>query len=101
LLQIPDNDLQLERGWHKEVNSWLNHWTIKQEATLHNIDTIKITISYKFKGKLWCNEEIENKRKVIYYKEIINPNLEYQKYLSSIASLREKIIISKIRMNSH
>jgi hypothetical protein len=39
------------------------------EVTLHNIDTIKNTITSKFKEKLWCNEEIEDKRKFRYYKE--------------------------------
>ena len=41
------------------------------------------------------------KRKLRYYKEVINPNLEYQKYLSVLTISRKKINIAKIRMNSH
>jgi hypothetical protein len=93
--------LWLKRGWHKDAKSWLNHWRIEEEVTLQNIDTIKNTITSKFKEKLWCNKELEDKRKLRYYKEVINPNLEDQKYLSVITSLKKKINIAKIRMNSH
>ena len=41
------------------------------------------------------------KRKLRYYKEVIIPNLEDQKYLSVVTSSRKKINITKIRMNSH
>jgi len=30
---------------------------------------------------LWCNKELEDKRKLRYYKKMVNPNLENQKYL--------------------
>ena len=39
--------------------------------------------------------------KLRYYKEVINPNLEDQKYLSVVTSSRNKINIAKIRTNSH
>lgn len=32
---------------------------------------------------------------------MINPNLEYQKYVSSLTSVKKKIDIDKIRTNSH
>jgi hypothetical protein len=96
-----ESNLRLKRGWHKDVNSWINHWRIEEEVTLQNIDTIKNIITSKFKEKLWCNKEIENKRKLRYYKEVINPNLEDQKYLYVITSLKKKINIDKIRKNSH
>jgi hypothetical protein len=70
------------KGWHKDAKSWLNHWGIKEEVTLQNNDNIKNIITSKFKEKLWCNKELEDKRKLRYYKEVINPNLEDQKYLS-------------------
>ena len=42
------------------------------------------------------------KRKLRYYKEVINPNLELdQKYLSVVTISRKKINIAKIRTNSH
>jgi hypothetical protein len=92
------NHLLLKRVWHKDVNSWLNHWGIK-EVIMQNIDTIKITITSKFKEKLWCNKELEDKRKLRYYKYVINPNIEYQKYLSIITSVKNKINNAKITMN--
>ena len=42
------------------------------------------------------------KKKLRYYKEVINPNLELdQKYLSVVTISRKKINIAKIRTNSH
>jgi hypothetical protein len=40
---------------------------------------------------MWCDKELEEKRKLRYYKDVINPNLEDQ----------ENISIAKIRTNSH
>jgi len=54
-----------------------------------------------FKEKMWDVKELEGKRKLRYYKEVINPNLEDLKYLSIIISLKKKINITKIRTNSH
>ena len=68
---------------------------------LHNIDNVKNIITSKFKEKLWCEENLAVKRKLRYYKEVINPNLEDQKYLLVVTSSRKKINIAKIRMNSH
>ena len=50
---------------------------------------------------MWCEKDLEVKRKLRYYKEAINPNLEDQKYLSVLASTKKTINIAKIRMNSH
>jgi hypothetical protein len=91
----------LKWGWHKDVKSWLNHWGIKEEVTLQNNDNIKNIITSKFKEKLWCDKELEDKRKLRYYKEVINPNLEDQKYLFVLTSVKKKINIAKIRTNSH
>ena len=68
---------------------------------MHNIDNVKNIITYKFKEKLWCEKNLAVKRKLRYYKEVINPNLEDQKYLSILTSSNKKINIAKIRMNSH
>ena len=38
---------------------------------------------------------------MVYYKDIINPKLEDKKYLSNVARFEKKIIIAKIRTNSH
>ena len=35
------------------------------------------------------------------FEEVINPNLEDEKYLSVVTSSRNKINIAKIRTNSH
>ena len=50
---------------------------------------------------MWCDKELEDKRKLRYYKEVINPNLEDQKYLSILTSVKNKISIAKIKTNSH
>ena len=46
-------------------------------------------------------ENLAVRRKLRYYKEVINPNLEDHKYLSVVTSSRKKINIAKIRANSH
>jgi len=50
---------------------------------------------------MWCEKHLEVKRKLRYYKEVINPNLEDQKYLSVLTSAKKIINIAKIRTNSH
>ena len=40
------------------------------------MDTIKNTITSKLKKKVRCNEEIDDKRKVKYFKNMVYPNLE-------------------------
>ena len=59
--------------------------------TLTNIKNI---ITSKFKEKFWCEENLAVKRKLRYYKEVINPNLEDQKYLSVVTSSQTKINIA-------
>ena len=51
-----------------------------ENVALQNIYNIIVTS--KFKEKLWCEKNLEAKRKLRYYKDIINPNLEDQTYLS-------------------
>ena len=50
---------------------------------------------------MWCEKYLEAKRKSRYYKEVINPTLEAQKYIFVLTSSKKKIIIAKIRKNSH
>jgi len=50
---------------------------------------------------MWCNKEFEGKRKLIYYKDVINPNPEAQKHISILTSVKKKINIAKIRTSSH
>ena len=95
------SNLQCKRDWHKYGNSWLNNWIVEKEVTLQNMDTIKSTIALKFKEKLWCDKELEDKRKLRYYKEVINHDLEDPQYLFVILSVKKKINIAKIRTNSH
>ena len=51
--------------------------------------------------KNYGEEILAVKRKLRYYKEVINLNLEDQKYLSIVTSLRKKINIAKIKTNGH
>ena len=53
-----------------------------------------------FKKKLWCEKDLEAKRKLRYY-EVINPTLKDQNYLFVLTSSKKKINIAKIRTNSH
>jgi hypothetical protein len=66
------NHLRLKRGWNKYAQSWLSHWGIMEETILQNKDTIKNIIKSKFKEKMWCDKELEEKTKLRYYKEVIN-----------------------------
>jgi hypothetical protein len=50
---------------------------------------------------MWCDKELEEKIKLRYYKEVINPNLEDQNYIFVLTSVKKKKNISKIRKNSH
>jgi hypothetical protein len=72
-----------------------------EDTILQNKDTIKKIVKSKFKEKMWCDKELEEKRKLRYYKDVINPNLEDQNYLSVLPSVKKKIRIAKIRTNSH
>jgi hypothetical protein len=72
-----------------------------EETLLRSKDIIKIIIKSKFKEKMWCDKRVRGKRKLRYYKEIINPNLEDQNYLSMLTSVKKKISVAKIRTNSH
>jgi hypothetical protein len=97
LLQTPAKTTSgSSEGWHQDAKSWLNHWGIQEDVILQNIDNIKNIITSKFKENLWCNKELEDKRKLRYYKEVVNPNLEDQKYLSVLTSAKKKINIAKI-----
>ena len=50
---------------------------------------------------MWCEENLAVKRKLRYYKEVINLNLEDQKYLSVVTGSCKKNNIAKMRTNSH
>ena len=50
---------------------------------------------------MWCEKGLAAKRKLRYYKEVMNPTLEDQKYLLILTTSKKKINIAKIRTNSH
>jgi hypothetical protein len=50
---------------------------------------------------MWCDKELEGKKKLRYYKDMVNPNLEDQMYLSVLRSAEKKIKIAKIITNSY
>ena len=84
------NHHRLKQGWHKDAQSWLSHWGIMEDTILQNKDNIKNIIKSKFKEKMWCDKELEEKRKLRYYKDVINPNLEDQSYLFLFPSVKKK-----------
>ena len=49
-----------------------------ENVALQNFNNIKNIVISKFKDKLWCEKDLEAKRKLRYYKEVINPTLEDQ-----------------------
>ena len=49
---------------------------------------------------MWCEKDLAAKRKLSYYKKVITPTLEDQKYLPILTSSKKKINIAKIRTNS-
>jgi len=53
----------------------------------------------RIKENLWSDKEVEDKKKLMYSKEEVNPNL--QKYLCVLTSLKKRINIAIIRTNSH
>ena len=81
--------------------AWLNHWGVNENEILQNIDNVKNIITSKFKYKFWYEENFAIKKKLRYYKEVINPNLEDKKYLLEVTSSRKKINIANIITNSH
>jgi hypothetical protein len=68
---------------------------------LHNTDNNKNIITFKFAKKLWCDKELEDNRKLRYYKKAINPNLEDQKSHFVLTSVKKKVNSAKVRENSH
>ena len=58
---------------------------------MQNINNIKNIVTFKFKEKLWCEKDLEAKRKLRYYKEVINPTLEDQNDLSVLTSSKKLI----------
>jgi len=70
---------------------------VKEEIILENNDNIKNIITSKFKDKLWDDNELEGKRKLRYYKEVINPNL-VTNFFFSLTSAKKKMSIAKIKL---
>jgi len=68
---------------------------------LQRKDSIKDIITSKFKDNLWDNKELKGKRKLRYYKEVINPTLDNLNYLSILTNTKKKVNIARIRTNSH
>ena len=64
---------------------------------MQNINNIKNIVTSKLKEKMWCEKDLEAKIKLRYCKEVINPTLEDQKYLSLLTSSKKKINIAKIK----
>ena len=74
---------------------------IDENIALQNINNIKNIVTSKFKEKLWCENYLEDKRKLRYCKDVINPTLKDKKYLCVLNSSKKKTNIAKIRTNSH
>ena len=64
-------------------------------------DNVKDTITSSFKDKIWDAKELEGKMMLRYYKEVINPTLDNENYLSMLISTKKKMNITRIRTNYH
>jgi hypothetical protein len=93
------NHHRLKQGRHTNARSWLNYWGIMEETILQKKDTIKKNVKSKFKKKMWCDKELEEKIKLMYYMDVTNPTLEYQTFLSLLISVKKKISLAHIRTN--
>jgi len=80
-IALDSSQNQLRHGC-KDTMAWLTHWDIDENDISQNIDNAKNIITSKFKDKLWHEEKLAVKRKLRYYNEVINHNLEDQKYIS-------------------
>jgi len=72
---------------------------IKNNTLYSKLNKNYITITSKFNENMWCDKELEDKRKLRYHKEVVNPNLEDSKYRLVLRSAKKKINIVKIRRN--
>ena len=61
-------------------NFSLNHLGMVEDDALQDINNIKITILTHIEGNMWNDREKENTRKLNFYKEIVNPELEDHNY---------------------
>ena len=64
-------------------------------------DSIKDTITSNFMDKMWDDKELEGKRKLRYYKGVINSTLDTHNYLSMLSINKKKMNIANIKTNSH
>ena len=70
--------------------------------TLCRISLMSKIILYLILKRKRSARKVKGEKKIkIYLKEVINPNLEVQKYLSVLTRSKKKINISKIRTNSY
>ena len=53
-------------------------------------DSVKDIIISKFKDNLWEDKELGDKRKLRYYKEVINHTLDNHNYLSVLTNTKNK-----------
>ena len=64
-------------------------------------NSIKDTITSYFKDNMYDDKDLKGKRKVRCYKEVINPTLDNQNYLSVLINTKKKMKIARITTHSH
>ena len=72
--------LRLKRGWYEDTRAWLIHWEIDKNVALKNINNIKNIVTSKFKEKLWCEKDLEAKRKSSTYSRRSKASLCFNKF---------------------
>ena len=53
-------------------------------------DNMKDANNPNFRDKMWDVKKMEDKRKLRYYKEVINPTVDNHNYLSMLTSIKVK-----------
>ena len=92
-LKSNQDHLWLKQGWYKDTMACLNHLGISENATLQNINNIKNSITSKFIEKMLGEKDLEVKRKLRYYKEVINPTVRRSKVSLCFNRFKEKKLI--------
>lgn len=72
---------------------WLDFWGTYINITTSNNDKLKLYIPNKVTQKLLSDDNIKNKRKLTYYKNIVNPKLDHPSCLNKIISVKKKLAI--------
>jgi hypothetical protein len=77
-----------DKRLHKIVsNSSQNDLWLNEDVTLQNNDNVKNIIIFKFEERFWCDNKLEDRRKLRYSKKAISRR---SKHFSIFTSIKNK-----------